>query len=576
MAVASANLNERGNLGLTLFGKNPLTIVCVPVAGPCPKVRSVTFTGPCQPSTRKILSLSCAPLLGLVLTAALPAQTQNAVANGDTRTIHLYHVHTGESISSTFRVNGQYDRAALDKLNWFLRDWRTDEPTKMSPRLFDMVWETYRESGSRQPVHIVSAYRSPGTNSMLRRRSSGVAENSQHILGKAMDMHYVDVPMSKVREIAMRLQRGGVGYYPTAGTPFVHLDVGSVRAWPRMSHDQLARLFPDGKTVHLPTSGQPMARYEEARAEIDARGDGPGTLVARAEPQRASGRGFFERLFGIGEEEDDLVAAAPRARTRIARAPAVEREDSASINTPAQRRAAETIARAERNLPRGETVMTAPVAVTASVVPVQQVAAVQLMPPRRPVELGGTPQAPAAAPVVFANVPLPPVRPQAGLVLASAERGSAPLPVPLPDVIRNGNAAAPDGLMAYAPNDSRLGLRGALTGAPPQNVRVVVRKPVLYAARIDRSNFTLMTQPVALQQAVAAKDLGMRPGLKASVKADSRAWALTAQVQVASEFAPVLVSELRTDAFTGSSIASVQVPAPAAGEPSRVAVLMDR
>ena len=75
---------------------------------------------------------------------------------------------------------------------------------------------------------------------------------------------------------------------------------------------------------------------------------------------------------------------------------------------------------------------------------------------------------------------------------------------------------------------------------------------------------------------MAAKNLGMRPGLKASVKADSRAWALTAQVQVASEFAPVLVSELRTDAFTGSSIASVQVPAPAAGEPSRVAVLLDR
>ena len=148
--------------------------------------------------------------LGLAFAAVLPAaRTQNAIANGDTRTIYLYHVHTGESIAATFRVDGQYDRATLEKLNWFLRDWRSDAPTKMNPKLFDVIWETYRETGSRQPIHIVSAYRSPETNAMLRRRSRAVAEHSQHILGKAMDMHYTDVPMSKVREIAMRLQRGG-------------------------------------------------------------------------------------------------------------------------------------------------------------------------------------------------------------------------------------------------------------------------------------------------------------------------------------------------------------------------------
>ena len=197
---------------------------------------------------RSTASFAACGLLGLVFSVALPAQTQNAIANGDTRTISLYHTHTGESISATFRADGQYDRAVLAKLNHFLRDWRNDDQISMNPRLFDVIWETYRESGSRQPVHIVSAYRSPKTNAMLRRRSRAVAEHSQHMLGKAMDMHYVDVSMSRVREIAMRLHRGGVGYYPTAGTPFVHLDVGSVRAWPRMSYDQLARLFPDGKT----------------------------------------------------------------------------------------------------------------------------------------------------------------------------------------------------------------------------------------------------------------------------------------------------------------------------------------
>ena len=87
-----------------------------------------------------------------------------------------------------------------------------------------------------------------------------------------MDFYLPDVSMAKVREIALRLQRGGVGYYPTSYNPFVHLDAGSVRHWPRMTRDQLARVFPDGKTVHIPTDGKPMERYDEALAEIEANG----------------------------------------------------------------------------------------------------------------------------------------------------------------------------------------------------------------------------------------------------------------------------------------------------------------
>jgi hypothetical protein len=206
---------------------------------------------------------------------------------------------------------------------------------------------------------------------MLRRRSSGVAEHSQHIQGRAMDMHYTDVSMSKVREIAMRLQRGGVGYYPTSGTPFVHLDVGSVRAWPRMSYQELARIFPDGKTVHLPTNGQPMARYDDARAEIEARGDSS-IQVASADIPRKS-RGFFERLFGIGDDDEDAGAViTPRARTRVARVTTQDKNDAGAIETPAQRRAQGIIARAERNLPKGETTIGTPV----------QVAAIDVLPPR--------------------------------------------------------------------------------------------------------------------------------------------------------------------------------------------------
>ena len=207
-----------------------------------------------------------------------------------------------EAIDATFMVDGQYDPAVLQKLNWFLRDWRREEATKMDPKLFDTIWEVYRESGSQQPIEVMSAYRSPETNAMLRRASRAVAEHSQHILGKAMDQHYVDVPMSRIREIAMRLQRGGVGFYPTAGTPFVHMDVGGVRHWPRMSYDQLSRLFPDGKTVHIPSNGQPLAGYEEARAELEARGDSFNYPTAG----EVKSKGFFAWLFGgSGEEEGD-------------------------------------------------------------------------------------------------------------------------------------------------------------------------------------------------------------------------------------------------------------------------------
>ena len=97
---------------------------------------------------------------------------------------------------------------------------------------------------------------------MLRGRSkrSGVARHSQHTLGKAIDFYIPGVPLDKLRATAMRLQGGGVGYYPTSGSPFVHLDVGNVRAWPRMTREQLVKLFPDGRTVHLPADGDAPAR----------------------------------------------------------------------------------------------------------------------------------------------------------------------------------------------------------------------------------------------------------------------------------------------------------------------------
>lgn len=231
----------------------------------------------------------------------LPSATESVEANGDTRTISLFHSHTNESIEATYRVNGHYDQAVLDQLNWFLRDWRNDQQTKMDPRLFDVVWETYRAAGATQPIVVFSAYRSPETNAMLRRRSRSVAEFSQHMLGKAMDTTMPGMPMEKIREIGMRMQRGGVGFYPSSN--FVHLDVGSVRHWPRMSYDQLVRLFPDGKTVHIAANGQKLARYEEARAEIEANG---GVAATLAEQNTGC---FFGWLFGCRDEGEDTRMA---------------------------------------------------------------------------------------------------------------------------------------------------------------------------------------------------------------------------------------------------------------------------
>lgn len=250
--------------------------------------------------------------------------TQNAVANGDTRTITIRHMHTKEEATVTFKRDGRYDSAALEKLNWALRDWRIDEPIRMDPRLFDIAWEVQRKVGSDQPFHVVSAYRSPGTNSMLRRRSRGVAKHSQHMLGKAMDFYLPDTPTARIRETAMRMQRGGVGFYPGAHTPFVHLDAGSVRSWPRMTRDQLVRLFPDERTVHLPADGKPLSGYEVAKAEILSSG---GSVMGYAATDfdegaimaSSSGKSFWAALFGGDDEEADARPA--RSRTAARRAP---------------------------------------------------------------------------------------------------------------------------------------------------------------------------------------------------------------------------------------------------------------
>ena len=212
----------------------------------------------------------------LTAIAAIAASTMavtTTASSAEVRSLKLFFTHTGERATITFKRDGKYDPKGLSQINRFLRDWRRNEPARMDPRLLDLVWEVYQRAGAKDYINIVSAYRSPATNNMLRgrSRSTGVAKNSQHMLGKAMDFYIPGVKLARLREIAMQMQVGGVGYYPTSGSPFVHLDVGNVRAWPRMSRQELARIFPKGQTLHLPANGGALPGYDQAMADYKKR-----------------------------------------------------------------------------------------------------------------------------------------------------------------------------------------------------------------------------------------------------------------------------------------------------------------
>jgi uncharacterized protein YcbK (DUF882 family) len=251
----------------------------------------------------------CAGLAGILI--LLGAQSlQNATANGDTRSLTLRHTHTNEKVTITYKVNGRYDDEALKKLNHVLRDWREDQATSMDPHLLDLIWDVYREVEATEPIAIVCGYRSPGTNAMLRRRSSGVAKFSQHMLGKAMDFYIPGVPLEKLREAGLRASRGGVGFYPSSN--FVHLDTGSVRHWPRMPEAELAKVMAKG----------PITAVASRKTD---------TKVASARIPNP-----FAKLFGGGEEEEDaetLAATAPAARTADAKKPAAKANEKSSDKT---------------------------------------------------------------------------------------------------------------------------------------------------------------------------------------------------------------------------------------------------
>lgn len=275
---------------------------------------SVGVTGTSHLKRHHIARLLLAALMSFVTLLSPPIVL---ASGGNERALFLYYTHTKETARIVFKRNGQYVQSGLNQLNQFLRDWRRNEPTKMDPALFDLIWEVYQQVGATQPINVVSAYRAPTTNEMLRARpGSGVAENSQHTKGHAMDFFIPGISLTKLRATAMRAQVGGVGFYPTSGSPFVHLDTGNVRAWPRMTRAQLKQVFPDGKTLHLPTDGKPlsdsgrqyaMAQWQRCHSvpcDASAR-----TAVASNDTAKSgSGGTLMDMIFG---GDDTAPASAP-------------------------------------------------------------------------------------------------------------------------------------------------------------------------------------------------------------------------------------------------------------------------
>ncbi len=145
------------------------------------------------------------------------------------RSLSFVSFNTQETLTVTYWSNGAYHRDALDKLNHFLRDSRDNALTEMDPLLFDVLWHTAQIVDYSGSIEVLSAFRSPTTNAWLASVSRGVARDSQHMNGNAMDIRFPGVPVFKIRQAARALNMGGVGFYPRSG--FVHLDTGPVRYW---------------------------------------------------------------------------------------------------------------------------------------------------------------------------------------------------------------------------------------------------------------------------------------------------------------------------------------------------------
>lgn len=179
--------------------------------------------------------LSRRNFLALGASAALCAAAPSAAfarslrPSREPRVLDFHNLHTGEKITAAYWRSGAYDRRELQKIYHILRDFRSGDIHPIDIRLFDLLHDLQGNLKNHNRIEIVSGYRSPKTNSMLARFSHGVAKRSMHMEGKAIDLRISGSSLTKIRDTAIGLRRGGVGYYPDS--EFVHVDVGNVRRW---------------------------------------------------------------------------------------------------------------------------------------------------------------------------------------------------------------------------------------------------------------------------------------------------------------------------------------------------------
>ncbi|NPA04454.1 MAG: YcbK family protein [Epsilonproteobacteria bacterium] len=170
---------------------------------------------------REFLKLGCLATASLFL-------PESAFSMEYERVLKMYHRHTGEEITATFWIDGEYVYEELESLDFFLRDYRTDEVCRMDRNLIEYLYQIQRLSGGKE-IHVLSAYRTIQTNNMLRKHNRGVAKHSYHTKGKAVDITIPGVSTASLKRIALSLKRGGVGYYPKSH--FIHIDTGRPRYW---------------------------------------------------------------------------------------------------------------------------------------------------------------------------------------------------------------------------------------------------------------------------------------------------------------------------------------------------------
>jgi uncharacterized protein YcbK (DUF882 family) len=161
--------------------------------------------------------------------AANAARASRAAPSSGARLLSFVNTHTGEAFADAYWENGAYVPGAMDAIKHVMRDHRSGEAHDIDPRLLDQLSDLRRVTSASQPYQIISGYRSPVTNAALHEQSSGVATRSLHMEGRAIDVRVSGVELTNLRDGAIGLQRGGVGFYP--GSDFIHVDTGRVRRW---------------------------------------------------------------------------------------------------------------------------------------------------------------------------------------------------------------------------------------------------------------------------------------------------------------------------------------------------------